>query len=76
MTISVIIYEKQFGSRNETPQHLKYEVSDFENLEQTPAYFKSNHDQLLAGYVYTNPEVVHPNGVIIVAHGLGAGHNT
>lgn len=76
MTISVIIYEKQFGSRNETPQHLKYEVSDFENLEQTPAYFKSNHNQLLAGYVYTNPEVVHPNGVIIVAHGLGAGHNT
>lgn len=76
MTISVIIYEKQFGSRNETAQHLKYEASDFDNLEQTPAYFKSNHGQLLAGYVYTNPEVVHPNGVIIVAHGLGAGHNT
>ncbi len=76
MTISVIVYEKQFGSRNETPQHLKYEVSEFENLEQTPAQFKSNKGQLLAGDVYTNTEMLHPNGVIIVAHGLGAGHNT
>lgn len=76
LTVSIIIYENLFGSRNETPQHLKYEISDFEHFEQTPAAFKSNHGQLLAGYVYTNSEVIHPNGVIVMAHGLGGGHNT
>lgn len=76
MVISSFIYEQQFGSRQETPEYLKYEVEEFEQLKQTPAFFPSNHGQILSGSIYMNSEVIQPKGVIVMSHGLGAGHNT
>ena len=74
--LSVFIYEQNFGGRYTTPDELKYEVKEFEGLVQTPAFFESNKQQLLAGYIYTQEETSFPNGVIILAHGLGGGHNS
>ncbi len=76
LVISSFIYEQQFGSRQETPAYLKYEVEEFEQLKQIPVFFPSNHNQTLSGSIYINSEVLQPKGVIIVSPDLGAGHHT
>ncbi|MEE0881751.1 MAG: alpha/beta hydrolase [Turicibacter sp.] len=76
MMISLMMYEHQFGNRHETPSYLKYDLSEFQNLEQTPAHFKSNKGQILSGYLYRHSDVFQPQGIIILAHGFGVGHNT
>ena len=75
LMISGVLYEQQYGGRNETPTNLKYDLSLFPHLERTPVSFKSNEGQLLAGYVYTHRMDETPRGVIIVSSGIETGHN-
>ena len=51
MTITIAIYEMNFGQRSET-EYIKYEMNSFENLERTEIKFKSNNGQVLAGHIY------------------------
>lgn len=72
---SIVIYESTLGVRFETPEHLRCELSEFDDLKAERKTFTSNNGQTLVGYIYTkgNPD---KNAVIVMAHGLGAGgHN-
>lgn len=75
MAMSFMLYEHRFGSRQETPDYLKYEVAEFDQLQATQAFFPSNHHQMLAGVLYKNAEVLQPKGIIIISSGVEAGHN-
>lgn len=68
------IYEANFGHRYETATHMRFEVSDFPGLEMQECSFPSNNGQMLAGYMYSKGG--EPQGVIVMAHGIGGGHNT
>lgn len=76
MIATTIIYEGNFGERSNTPEYLKYEMSSFKNIKRTEAPFKSNNGQILAGYIYNSTNNVKPKAIIVVAHGIGGGHNT
>jgi len=47
-------------------------VSEFDGLQVERCSFRSNNGQRLAGYKYAKAGVV-PQGVVIIAHGLGIG---
>ncbi len=68
-------YNQTFGVRvntdNDFYDFLKYEKPDF---TRTQVKFKSNHSQELTGYFYEYPNTK-PKGLIVVAHGMGDGHN-
>lgn len=76
MTTTIVIYEMNFGERSETPEYLKYEMSSFKNLKRTQISFKSNKGQALSGYIYNNKETAKGKSIIVLAHGLGGGHNS
>ena len=71
---SVLIYEQNFNVRYRTASWLSFEPADFENLLVEQCYFPSNHGQMLAGYRYSKPDQ-EIKGLVVLAHGIGAGHN-
>lgn len=73
---TVIIYEAIFSTRFETEDWLCYSTEDFEGLSVERSDFYSSDGVRLAGYKYSRAESGTPQGVAVVAHGLGGGgHN-
>ena len=72
---SVNIYNENFDKRFESYEPLMLQVDDFEGLERTKYEFVSDKGQKLTGYLYSTGEEP-KKGIIIMAHGLGAGHNS
>lgn len=72
---TIIVNGAYFGNRMETVDWMTYSVDDFEGLNVTECVFPSNNGQSLAGYRYSRDNQK-TNGVVVIAHGLGAGHNT
>lgn len=71
---TAITYEGAFGSRLETPISRMSSIEDFDGLMREKYTFASNKNQELVGYKYYK-EDTNPKGLVIVVHGLGAGHN-
>ena len=72
---SKLILAFVFGKRCEGNPNLKYfTADDFEELEAKNIDFKSNKNQILRGFVYTNKNITEYKGLIIFVHGMGAGH--
>lgn len=71
---SILIYEQNFHVRYRTASWLSYEPEDFEDLLVEQCYFPSNDGQMLAGYRYSKPDQ-EIKGLVVLAHGIGAGHN-
>ena len=75
-TVSAFIYSTVFGRRYSTTQYLRYDLSDFEGLQADRDEFKSNDNQTLVCYRYSLKSIK-PQGVVVIAHGLGGGgHNS
>ena len=72
--LSVSIYNENFDKRFETYEPYKFHVEDFDGLTREEYKFPSDKGQLLAGYLYSAGEEQH--GIIVIAHGFGAGHNS
>ena len=72
--LSVFIYEQNFGKRFTTTDFVTH-VEDFEGLSAERHEFTSDKGQTLVGYTYSRPaDTAEPKGVVVIAHGLGAGH--
>ena len=72
--ISVMVYNENFGQRMESYEPLMLRVEDFEGLQRTKYTFPSDKGQMLTGYLYRAGEDQH--GIVVLAHGIGAGHNS
>ena len=75
-SLSVYIYESNFGERYETYAPTAFHISDFEGLAVSECTFLSSDGQKLAGYTYSKGDGER-NGVVVIAHGFGGGgHNS
>lgn len=73
--IANIMIKSNFDQRYDDKHTLKYfTVDDFENLKNEPLEFVSNEGQTLRGFLYSSTLVDEFKGLMIIAHGLGAGH--
>ena len=73
--ITNIIIGSNFDVRYNDNHTLKYfTVDDFENLKAEPLEFENNKGDKLRGYIYSSTNVEKYKALMIVAHGLGAGH--
>ena len=72
--ISVSIYNENFNKRFESYEPYKLYPEDFEGLRRSKYEFASDKGQMLTGYMYSQGEGQH--GILIIVHGLGAGHNS
>lgn len=72
---SVSIYKENFDRRYESYEPLMLTMDDYYGLARTEYRFPSDKGQLLTGYYYHNPMLL-PYGIVVLAHGLGAGHNS
>lgn len=69
------IVKANFDKRYNDNHTLKYfTVDDFENLKNEPIEFISNEGQKLRGFIYCSTLVEKPKALLVVSHGLGAGH--
>ena len=75
---SVIVYESIFSDRYETPQWTEFFLSDFPGLLRSECKIETDYGIILAGYHYEKGERdCSPEGVVVIAHGLGGGgHNS
>lgn len=72
--VAVSIYKGSFNYRCDTKEESRFSIDDFDSLKAERHTFKSNKGQTLVGYLYENvDETVSPKGLIVFAHGLGAG---
>ena len=71
---SVNIYNENFNVRLTSYEPLMLAVDDFEGLQRTKYEFPSDKGQMLTGYLYSAGEDQH--GILVIAHGFGAGHNS
>ncbi len=71
---SVGIYNENFNKRFESYAPLTLRVEDFDGLQRTKYEFPSDQGQMLTGYMYSLGSG--QKGILIIAHGLGAGHNS
>ncbi len=71
---SVSIYNDNFNKRFESYEPYTLQVEDFEGLQRTKYEFPSDHGQKLTGYVYSAGS--NQKGILVIAHGFGAGHNS
>lgn len=72
--VAVSIYDGSFCYRYMTSEKNAFSISDFPAMERERHTFTSNKKQTLVGYLYKNPDAsVSPKGMIVFAHGLGAG---
>ena len=74
--LTVSIYNENFDKRLESYEPLMLRVDDFEGLERTRYEFTSDKGQKLVGYMYSTGTGEEHHGIIIIAHGFGAGHNS
>ncbi|MCI8920094.1 MAG: alpha/beta hydrolase, partial [Eubacterium sp.] len=72
--LSVEIYNENFNQRFESYEPLMRYVDDFDGLQRSKYEFVSGQGQKLTGYMYTAAE--NPQGIIVMAHGFGSGHNS
>ena len=88
--ISLLMYNMIFGIRYETPAEISFRVEDFPGLSREHYEFPSDKGQMISAYRYyrdsaeVEPDANKvretsshtPQGVVILAHGIGAGHNS
>ncbi len=72
-TVSVVGYNDTLGARCETYEPLASHIEDFEGLQRTRYEFASDKGQKLVGYLYSSG--TNQKGILVIAHGYGAGHN-
>lgn len=72
--LSVRIYNDNFNKRFESYEPFTLRVEDFEGLQRTKYVFTSDQGQKLTGYMYSAGN--DQKGILIIAHGFGAGHNS
>lgn len=73
--VTKLVLNQVFGKRCEGNPNLKYlTADDFEELNSKKVEFKSNKDQILRGFIYTNKNIKEYKGIIVFVHGMGAGH--
>ena len=72
--LSVAIYNDSFNKRFESYEPYTLQVEDFEGLHRTKFEFPSDHGQMLTGYLYSAGS--NQKGLLVIAHGFGAGHNS
>ena len=72
--ISVTTYDLYFDVRQESDEAFLLRVEDFEGLSRTGYRFASDKGQMLQGYLYQAEGEKH--GILVIAHGYGAGHNS
>ena len=73
--ITKLILNQVFGKRCEGNPNLKYfTADDFEELDSKKIEFKSNKEQMLRGFIYTNKNIKEYKGIVVFVHGMGAGH--
>ena len=71
---SVYMYRQNFNRRFQSYEPLMLKTEDFEGLQRTRYEFPSDKGQKLTGYLYQSGET--PRAMLVIAHGLGAGHNS
>ena len=71
---SVIMYNSFFNKRFESYEPKMFYVQDFSGLQRTKYVFPSDQGQMLTGYLYSTGGEAH--GILILAHGIGGGHNS
>ncbi len=71
--LAVSIYDGSFNYRCTTSDEQSLSMEDFPSLTRDRHTFVSDNGQTLVGYLYAQAESANPKGVIIFAHGLGAG---
>lgn len=73
--IANVIINSNFNERFDDRHTLKYfTVDDFENLQAEPLEFDSDEGFKLKGYLYSSTLIKEPKALMVVSHGLGAGH--
>lgn len=73
--ITVLCYHANFGSRYQSSQWLIFTTGHFPGLQVARSDFETRDGTTLAGYQYSRAGQ-NAKGVVILAHGLGAGHNS
>ena len=73
--LCVSIYNENFNKRFESYEPYLLYTDDYEDLTREQYRFPSDKGQMLTGYLYRAGEE-DPRGIVILAHGLGAGHNS
>lgn len=71
---SIVIYKDNFDRRFVSYEPFSLQVEDFEGLQRTRYEFPSDRGQMLTGYVYRAGS--DQKGILVIAHGFGAGHNS
>lgn len=75
--LAVSIYDGSFNYRCTTSEEDAFLMSDFPALTRERHTFKSDKGQTLVGYLYEQADAeMQEKGVVIFAHGLGAGGQT
>ena len=72
--LSVSIYNSNFNKRFTSYEPMVLHTDDFEGLQRERYEFTSDKGQKLTGYLYSAGK--EPRGIIVIAHGFGAGHNS
>ena len=73
--ITRVMISSNFDQRYDDRHTLKYfTVDDFENLKNEPIEFTSNNGQKLRGFLYSSTLFTEYKALMVVSHGLGAGH--
>ena len=71
--LAVSIYDSSFSYRCTTSEEQSFSIEEFPSMDRTRHTFSSDKGQTLVGYLYENSDVAEKKGVIVFAHGLGAG---
>ena len=74
--LAVSIYDGSFSYRCTTSEEDSFSMEDFPSLNRSRHTFASKQGQTLVGYLYEYADVTDMKGVIVFAHGLGAGGQT
>ena len=70
--LSIYAYESNIVIRYESYEPLVMDLTDYPGLRCTEFSFPNDKGKELAGYLYSYDD--DPKGIIVLAHGLGAGH--
>lgn len=73
VTVSVLS-KNSFGTRYDSK--MLYTMDEFSGMKREDSSFVSDMGQKLKGYIYSKDSNEVPRGLIILAHGLGGGHNS
>ncbi|MBQ3049691.1 MAG: alpha/beta fold hydrolase [Oscillospiraceae bacterium] len=71
---AALIYNSNFDERITTTGRKNYDIEDFPSITRERHTFESDKKQTLVGYLYKSAdESIEQRGVIVFAHGFGAG---